>query len=121
MPVIYGQIPEGEFFMRSDEKDLSVDINTVKEKIIPEYELDKLSFYELLKWVTRLTESEQRLKGFKSYLWKKNAENTSDSNHIIHEALRLKGLKDVLEEDKKSFLIRFKEYITLLEQSIKNE
>ncbi|MDB5204358.1 MAG: hypothetical protein JWP09_386 [Candidatus Taylorbacteria bacterium] len=121
MPIIYGQIPEGEFFMRTDERDLSIDISTVKEKVVPEYRLGKLSFYELLKWVTRLTESEQRLKGFRSYLWKRNALNTNDPGHIIHEALRLRVLSDVSEEDKKSFLIRFEEYITLLEQDIKNE
>jgi len=117
---IFGSLPSGEYFKRSDERDIEIDIKILRTKILPEYEAGSHSFYELLKWVMRLTESEQRLNGFESHLWLKNAANAG-KDHIINKALSLRSEKDVSVEEKKEFLLSFLNYINLLEKRIGHE
>ncbi len=116
LPLIYGTRPEGRLFMRTDEKDLAINIQNFRIMYIPDYKEGKFEFKQVVKQVFWLVEAEQRLKGLEPrYSWQKLADSTNDSKHIIHLALKYRKQDEISKEEESDFMKRLEEYLNKIE------
>lgn len=116
LPIIFGNKPEGPLFTRTNEKDLSVNVNNFRTMFIPDYRTRKFSFNQLVKQVFWLVEAEQRLKGIEvGYSWQKLAVLEDDPNHIIHLAIKYRNEAEITEDEQKQFLEKLEIYLGDLE------
>jgi len=116
LPLVYGERPKGPLFMRTDEKDLSVNIQNFRTRYVPDYRESKFGFEQVVKQVFWLVEAEQRLAGLKpGYSWQKLADAANDPDHIIHLALRYRNQDEITEREKVDFMEKLEDYLARLE------
>ncbi len=116
LPLIYGTRPEGKLFMRTDEKDLTINIQNFRTMYIPDYKEGKFGFKQLLKQVFWLVEAEQRLKGLKpGYSWQKLADATGDTKDIIHLALKYRKQDEISKDEEDDFIDKLEKYLNSLD------
>ena len=122
LPFIYGTKPEGKLFVRTDTKDLTALIGAFRSTFLPQYEEGKFSIKQLVKQILWLSDREQRALGnLTGYSWQGLADSVKDENHIIHLALKLRRQDKISSEEEESFLIKIKEYLSLLETKFVNK
>lgn len=119
LPLIYGTRPDGKLFMRTDEKDLAINIQNFRTMYIPDYKGGNFEFKQLVKQVFWLVEAEQRLKGLKpGYSWWALADATGDTDHIIHLALAYRKQYDISKQEQDDFIDMLERYLNDLEIGI---
>ncbi len=119
LPLIYGTRPDGKLFMRTDEKDLAINIQNFRTMYIPDYKGGNFGFKQLVKQVFWLVEAEQRLKGLKpGYSWQKLVDAANNTNHIIHLALKYRKQDEILKEEEDDFIDMLERYLNDLEIGI---
>lgn len=116
LPLIYGAKPGGHLFMRTDEKDLSVNIQNFRNMYIPDYKEGKFGFKQIVKQTFWLAEADQRLKGLKpGYSWQKLADSTGNPDDVIHLALKYRKQDKISKEEESDFMERLEKYLNELE------
>jgi hypothetical protein len=114
--LIYGRsLNPKDYPIRSDREALIDEIKLIQSGYIPAYKNGKITFDPLLKEVFWLVELEQSVAGNKvKHSFEGIAKSVGDMNHIVHEAINLRKIKDRSKAQERSFIVKLEEHLKRL-------